>query len=114
MAQLNLKSESKLKKLRNKFLEEAKRFNLLDDYLFVQTFNALEDQIAFMEKLKNEVDEKGLMVMAPASKDTTKRVVNPAVSEYNRMATLANKSSSVILDMIGSRKKDPIRVGELV
>lgn len=114
MAQLNLKSQNKLKKLRNSFIDEARGLNLTDDYLFVQTFNAFEDQLSFMDDLKNKVEEHGLMVMIPAG-HSTKLSVNPAVSEYNKMASLANKHAQLINVMINEAKKGkPADDGDLV
>lgn len=115
MARLNLKSQNKLKDLRNSFINEAKELKLTEDYLFVQTFNAFEDQLRFMDDLKSEVDTHGLMVMVPVGKDNEKLSVNPAVSEYNKMAGLANKYAQLISNMIGEAKKDmSMNAGDLV
>ncbi len=115
MAQMNLKSDKKIKKLRNDFIQEAKVLKLTDDYLFVQTFNAFEDQIRFMDDLRGQVDKDGLMVTIPVGKDNQKRVVNPAVSEYNKMASLANKTSSTLLSMITEKRKEiPADADDLV
>lgn len=115
MARLNLKSENKLNDLRNGFIKEAQRLELTEDYLFVQTFNAFEDQLKFMNDLKKQVDTSGLMVVIPIGKDNEKLGVNPAVSEYNKMASLANKYAQLLTSMISEAKKEtPVNDGDLV
>lgn len=115
MAQINLKSDKKLKKLRSDFIKEAEVLKLTDDYLFVQSFNAFENQIRLMDDLLKQIDNDGIMVVVPAGKDTVKTVVNPAVAEYNRMANLANKTSATLLGMITEKRKEiPVDADDLV
>lgn len=115
MAQINLKSDKKIKKLRADFIHDAEALKLTDDYLFVQSFNAFENQIRLMDDLLKQIDKGGLMVVVPAGKDTSKTVVNPAVAEYNRMANLANKTSATLLGMITEKRKEiPADADDLV
>lgn len=96
---IDLRAKSRLEKSKKQFKEDAQARGLLDDFLFITSFNALEDQLGLMDDLLNEVNQKGLMVEV-VTQNTVKRVVNPAVAEYNKMATLANKTSTALSSMI--------------
>lgn len=96
---IDLRAKSRLEKSKKQFKKDAQARGLLDDFLFITSFNALEDQLRLMDDLLDEIDKKGLMVEV-VTQSTIKRVVNPAVAEYNKMATLANKTSTALSSMI--------------
>lgn len=96
---IDLRSKTRLEKSKKQFKEDAQTRGLLDDFLFITSFNALEDQLRLMDDLLDEIDKKGLMVEV-VTQSAIKRVVNPAVAEYNKMATLANKTSTALSSMI--------------
>ncbi len=98
-ARIDLRAKSRLEKSKKQFKEDAQARGLLDDFLFITSFNALEDQLRLMDDLLDEIKNKGLMIEV-VTQNTAKRVVNPAVAEYNKMATLANKTSTVLSSMI--------------
>lgn len=98
-ARIDLRAKSRLEKSKKQFKEDAQARGLLDDFLFITSFNALEDQLRLMDDLLGEVNKKGLMVEV-FTQSAVKTVVNPAVAEYNKMATLANKTSTALSTMI--------------
>lgn len=100
-----LNSDVKLKTLQKTFEEQAQAGGLLDDYLFVQHYKAYCDQLSMMDQLKDQVARLGIMIIVPVGKDGQKQVVNPAVAEYNRTATLAGKTAATILTMIDRHTK---------
>lgn len=100
MAKTALNSDVKLKALQKQFESESEALGLLDDYLYVTQYRAYTDQLRIMDELKAEVTAQGVMMTVTAGRDLEKRVVNPAVSEYNRMAGLANKTASQVLAML--------------
>lgn len=85
-----LDSDQKLRELKKRFDEQANSLGLLDDYIFVTQYRAYADQLSLMDELRQDVTTNGAM---------SDGKVNPAVSEYNKMASLANKTAGTLLNL---------------
>lgn len=94
-----------VKTLKEDMEKKAKAIGLTDDYIFVNLWQGYQDQLSICGELLKVIGTE-YMVEQPAGKDATKKVVNPAVSEYNRMATLANKSAAQLVTMFEKAQAD--------
>ena len=96
-AEIN-KTLDRIKKSRAKFVEEATKLNLFENYLFATTFERYETQIDIMESLKVEIETEGVTVEKTYRKGEANTYINPAVAEFNKYASAANGSVKA-LDM---------------
>ncbi len=94
-----------VKTLKDDMEKKAKAMGLTENYIFVNLWKGYQDQLSICNELLKLIGS-AYMVEQPAGKDATKKVVNPAVSEYNRMATLANKSAAQLVTMFEKAQAD--------
>lgn len=94
-----------VKTLKNGMEKQAQMLGLTENYIFVNLWQGYQDQLSICNELLKVIGTN-YMVEQPAGKDATKKVVNPAVSEYNRMATLANKSAAQLVTMFEKAQAD--------
>lgn len=95
-----------LQKLKTMMINQAKKTGLMENFIYVRTWESYLDQLKMCEDLYKAVEDGGYMIDVPAGKDCTKMAVNPAVAEYNRMASLANKTTTQLLAMIKEAEKN--------
>lgn len=84
----------------NEFIQMAEEYGVRDNYLFVTTFEMYQNQIDMLEKLAQSIKDEGMLVEKEYVKGRKNLYTNPAVSDYNRTADSAHKTSATLLKII--------------
>ena len=76
------------------------------NFLFTTTFNRYRVQLSIMERLETAIEANGPLVVKEYVKGRKNLVVNPAISEYNKTATAANRTVVTLLNIVKNLPKE--------
>lgn len=91
-----------LKRQADDILKLANRNGVEDNFFFVTTFERYQTQLSILDKLKEVIEDEGMLVSKEYVKGRKNLYNNPAVSEYNRTTDSANKTVSTLMRIIKS------------
>lgn len=100
-----------LNKAADYLIKMAKEGGVEQNYFFTTTFIRYQVQIETMERLKEEIDGKGLFITKEYVKGKENIVINPAISEYNRTSTAANQTVQTLIKIIQTFAEGPVMQG---
>lgn len=90
--------------LREKFLGEASKLGLTDNYNFRTTFDRYCKQVELIEKLSAVIDQDGELVTKEYVKGRENIYIHPAIKELNNTSNSANNTVSTLLKILASAK----------
>ena len=94
MAKKNLKEQAK------EILRLAEESGVQSNYFFVTTFERYQYQLKILDKLKEAIDEEGMLVTKEYVKGRKNLYTNPAISDFNRTTDSANKTVATLMRII--------------
>lgn len=92
MADLNEKAKEILKQAEDKEIK--------DSFFFTTTFQAYLTQTNIMNRLQREIDNGDAMVSRSYVSGKENLYINPAISEYNKVANERNGTLAVLMNII--------------
>ena len=84
----------------NEIMEMAESYGVKDNVLFVSASKRYAEQLELIEKIQEDLRERGLMVGRINVKGDTNIDANPLVSQLPKYNDTANKTLAVMLDII--------------
>lgn len=81
-------------------LKIAEESGVQSNYFFVTTFERYQVQLEILDKLKQTIQEEGMLVEKEYVKGRKNLYTNPAVSDYNRTTDSANKTVATLMRII--------------
>lgn len=93
---------TKLEQQAKEILRLAEESGLQSNYFFVTTFERYQVQLQILERLKQAIDEEGMLVSKEYVKGRSNIYSNPAVSDFNRTTDSANKTVATLLRILKS------------
>ena len=84
----------------DEILEKAKETGLETNFFFVTTFDRYLVQLRILQDLEKHINEDGAMVTKAYVKGRENLYTNPAITEYNRTVTAANKTVSTLQSIL--------------
>lgn len=114
---MNLKD---LEKQADEILEKAKNSGVEQNFIFTTTFERYRVLIRILNKLEKQIEQEELMVTKEYVKGRENIYVNPAITEYNKLAVSANGTAQTLIKIIttlndnglsgtSSEEKDPFK-----
>lgn len=100
-----------LNKAADNLIKMAKEGGVEQNYFFTTTFTRYQVQIATMERLREEMESKGLFITKEYVKGKENMVINPAISEYNKTSTAANQTVQTLIRIIQTFAEGPVMQG---
>lgn len=100
-----------LNKAAENLIRMAKEGGVEQNYFFTTTFTRYQVQIATMERLREEMENKGLFITKEYVKGKENMVINPAISEYNKTSTAANQTVQTLIRIIQTFAEGPVMQG---
>ena len=92
--------QNDLEKQAKKIIKIAKESGVQSNYLFVTTFDRYQTQIKILNDLKEVINEGETVVSKEYVKGRPNLQINPAIVEYNRVSSSANKSVATLIRII--------------
>lgn len=86
--------------------EIAETYGVEKNYLFLVTFDRLQDTLALLAKLRESVEETGPTVTKEYVKGRKNVCINPAVTEYNKTMKTLNDTIATLMKIIDGFKRD--------
>ena len=83
-----------------KIMEEAKRYHVDGNALFVSACTRYAGQVEMIDKIRAQIDKDGLMVEHTNVKGDVNTDVNPLTVQLPKYIDTANKTLSLMLDII--------------
>lgn len=80
----------------NKFSEDMARLGLDEDMLFKTALDRYIVQVEVLQRLKAEIDKQTATVEREYVKGAASVYVNPLISEFNKTASAANQTCSLL------------------
>lgn len=87
-------------------LDKVKGTELEYNFLFKETFNNYIDLLKYMKSLKEIAEQDGAMISKEYVKGRENLYVHPALKEYNKCITNANRTVETLLKIIRELKED--------
>ena len=84
----------------NEIMEMAESYGVKDNVLFVSASKRYAEQLELIERIQEDLRERGLMIGRINVKGDTNIDTNPLVSQLPKYNDTANKTLSVMLDII--------------
>ena len=84
----------------DEIMEMAESYGVKDNVLFVSASKRYAEQLELIEKIQEDLRERGLMVERINVKGDTNIDTNPLVSQLPKYNDTANKTLAVMLDII--------------
>ena len=89
-----------LEEMGKKILEDANKKGLVENYYFQTTFKRYQTQLRLMDELDEAIQREGPLVTKTYVKDRENLAVNPAITEYNKVASAANGTVSTLIKIL--------------
>lgn len=87
-------------------LDKVKGTELEYNFLFKETFHNYIDLLKYMKSLKEIAEQDGAMISKEYVKGRENLYVHPALKEYNKCITNANRTVETLLKIIRELKED--------
>ncbi len=100
-----------LNKAADYLIKMAKEGGVEQNFFFTTTFTRYQVQIETMERLREEMEGKGLFITKEYVKGRENMVINPAISEYNKTSTAANQTVQTLIRIIQTFAEGPVMQG---
>lgn len=91
---------SELRQQAEEILRIAEESGVQSNYFFATTFDRYMVQLGILEKLKNAIEEEGMLVEKEYVKGRKNLYTNPAVMDFNRTTDSANKTVATLMRII--------------
>lgn len=90
------------KRQAQQILNKAKKSGLENNYFFSTTFRRYQMQLDILHKLEMTIEEGDTLVKKEYVKGRVNVVTNPAILEFNRTSTAANKTVETLIKILAS------------
>lgn len=94
-------------------LKLAKRYNLEDNEFFISCANQYDIQTKIIERMQNELEQTELLCTKEYVKGRENIMANPIIKELPKHTDSANKTLSLMLDIISSLGKETAAKGKI-
>ena len=94
--------QNKLKAQADEIMRLAEESGVENNYFFTTTFDRYLVQLSILEKLKEAIEEEGMLVSKEYVKGRKNLYTNPAVLDFNRTTDSANKTVATLMRIIKS------------
>ena len=81
-------------------MEQAARYGVSENALFVSACNRYMDQMEIIERMRDDIKKNGLMVEHTNVKGDVNMDVNPLTVQLPKYTDAANKTLAIMLDVI--------------
>lgn len=95
-----------LKKRADDILKIAETYGVEQNYFFLTTFKRYQFQMQCLIDLEKQIKEDGMTVTKVYVKGRQNVYSHPALAEYARMSTAADRSVSTLLKIVNSMKAE--------
>ena len=102
MAKAKKDNKLSLNEQAQEIIKKAEEAGVQSNFFFVTTFERYQVQLDILEKLKEAIEENGMLVDKEYVKGRKNVYSNPAIADYNRTTDSANKTVSTLLRIIKS------------
>lgn len=89
-----------LEEMGQKILEDANKKGLVENYYFQTTFKRYQTQLRLMDELDEAIKSEGPLVEKTYVKGRGNIAVNPAITEYNKVASAANGTVATLIKIL--------------
>lgn len=96
------KKEMSPDEMRDEILKIAEEKGISEHYFFKTTFERYEMLLTILSRLKEAIDSDDLLVEKTYVKGRTNLVINPAISEYNKVASAANGTVTTLVKILSN------------
>lgn len=90
----------------------AENYGVEKNYLFLVTFERLQDTLQLLKRLQDAIDENGPTVTKEYVKGRKNVCINPAITEYNKTMKTLNDTVSTLMKIIDGFKASEEDAGE--
>lgn len=91
-----------LQKQVEELLKEAEKRGVTNNFFFITTFKRYQTQMKILQSLEQKIEEFGPIVEKEYIKGKPNLMANPAVTEYNKTASAANRTVATLVMIIES------------
>jgi hypothetical protein len=92
---------AKVKETYDEILELADQYGVKDNVLFVSAAKRYAGQMEMIQKIQEDLEQRGLVLVNVGSTGQTKVEPNPMAAQLPKYNDTANKTLGVMLDIIG-------------
>ena len=83
-----------------KFLDIAKEVGVDSDYFFKTTLSRYRFLCTILTRLKKSINDEGVIVKKEYVKNRQNIYTHPAIAEYDKTSSAANKTAATLLNII--------------
>lgn len=106
MAAAKVTALKDFRKLEAAFLEDAVRLGLDTDFLFQSTLARYRTQIDLLARLQTQIENSPPTVQKSYAQGAKNDYINPCISEFNRTASAANQTCSLLNRLKAAAEKN--------
>lgn len=107
------KEKLTLQEQAQKVLEQAEERGVSSNFFFVTTFKRYQVQMKILADLEVAINEHGATVTKEYVKGRQNLMANPAITEYNKTATAANGTVSILINITKTLSNEPDAIDAL-
>ena len=97
-----------LNKAADDLIKMAEKGGVEQNYFFRTTFQRYKVQLETLDRLKEQIDSRPVLIEKEYVKDRANLVTNPAITEYNKTSTAANQTAQTLIKIITTFASDPV------
>ena len=87
------------------FEKDAARLGLDNDFLFKTALERYTVQVQVLQRLKSEIDQQAATVKREYVRGSASTYANPLISEFNKTASAANQTCSLLAKLKAEAEK---------
>lgn len=97
-----------LNKAADDLIKMAEKGGVEQNYFFRTTFQRYKVQLETLDRLKEQIDSRPVLIEKEYVKDRANLVTNPAITEYNKTSTAANQTAQTLIKIITTFASGPV------